>query len=412
MRTWTLDNGLKVLYEQGNAMPLAGATLLWPTGSRHEPHSMAGLSSLTIDLLMQGTVGRTARQIAQALESIGASMGTQGREDYSEMGLVVPAANFGQALAMMREVVRQPTFPADEINKEKAHVLASLESRKDSIFNVAYDALNTALYGDHAYGRLIEGTSKTVRRLTRPDCQDWHKAHVRPRDSILSIVAPWSTSQANKVIREHFDAWKPWTGKPGRLSPRKSHSAGEGVQEKQVTVRSPFEQAYLMVGWPAPQVSDPDHLPLKVLNTLIGGGMSSRLFVRLREEMGLAYEVSSFYPTRIETSQWVIYLGLPEKKLTLASKRLWDLLQEMAEGGPTMAELRQAKAMIRGAFLMDRQSRRRQAWYAAWWEFLGRGPNYGEEFLKSIDAITLKTVHSLARRMMMRPRVTVRVVPK
>src|SRR5438046_3658231 len=120
-----------------------------------------------------------------------------------------------------------------------------------------------------------------------------------------------------------------------------------------------------MVGWQAPEARHEDQIPLKVLNTLLGGGMSSRLFLILREELGLAYEVSSFYPTRLDTSQWVVYLGLPQEKLKVASQKLRELLERFAHRGPATAELLQAKAMIRGAFLMDRQSRRRQAWYRA-----------------------------------------------
>jgi predicted Zn-dependent peptidase len=140
--------------------------------------------------------------------------------------------------------------------------------------------------------------------------------------------------------------------------------------------------------------------------------MSSRLFEELREKSGLAYEVSSFYPTRLDSSQWVIYLGLPKEKLKMASVQLDQLLDHLAKSGPTVSEVKQAKAMIRGAFLMDRQSHRRQAWYAAWWQFLGRGPDYGEEFLRAVDAVTPKQLHRLIQDILKQPRVTVRVVPE
>jgi predicted Zn-dependent peptidase len=179
-----------------------------------------------------------------------------------------------------------------------------------------------------------------------------------------------------------------------------------------VKIRSSFEQAYLMVGWQAPGATHEDQIPLKVLNTLLGGGMSSRLFVTLRENLGLAYEVSSFYPTRLGTSHWVIYLGLPKEKLEAASEELDRLLRSLADKGPTAVEVLQAKAMIRGSFLMDRQTRRRQAWYAAWWDYLGRGPEYPKEFLRAIDAVTPGQLHALLRKMLQQPRVTVTVVPK
>jgi predicted Zn-dependent peptidase len=424
---WTMDNGLKVLYQGDPAFPLASATLLLDVGSRHERLPQAGLCSMTIDLLMQGTRRRTARELAAAMESVGASMGTQVHEDYSELGFLAPAAELDRAFKVMAEALTQPAFPKEEIIKEKAHVLAALASRRDSIFNVAYDALNRAMYGEHAYGRLVEGTDETVRRFRRPDFQVWHREYARPGHAILSIIGPQSKTEARRLIEKNLGRWNSqkrnsfppgggrcgWGGTGLVLTPHLTPPPQGGRNmNRQLILRSHFKQAYLMAGYPAPRATDPDHIPLKVLNTLMGGGMSSRLFTVLREEAGLAYEVSSFYPTRLEAGQWVIYLGLPKEKLETASRRLDGLLKQLAERGPAAEEVRQAKAMIRGAFLMDRQSHRRQAWYQAWWEFLGRGANYGEEFLAAVDAVTPKQLHALAQKILRQPRVTVRVVPK
>jgi len=384
---------------------------------------------MTVDLLMQGTRRRTARELAAAMESVGASMGTQVHEDYSEMGFLAPAAELDRAFKVISEVLIQPAFPKEEIIKEKAHVLAGLASRRDSIFNVAYDALNRAMYGNHAYGRLVDGTAETIRRFCRSDFQTWHRERAHPDQAILSITGPQPPLDVRKILEKHLGIWE-------RHTPRRPRSRGDVVKfftcldkaaqttEKlnnvpsititrgDVTVRSNFEQAYLMIGYPAPRATDPDHIPLKVLNTLLGGGMSSRLFMVLREEAGLAYEVSSFYPTRLEASQWVIYLGLPKEKLPAASKRLDNLLERLAERGPSVDEVRQAKAMVRGAFLMDRQSHRRRGWYEAWWEFLGRGAGYDQEFLRSVDAVTPKQLQTLLKCILKHPSVTVKVEPK
>lgn len=162
----------------------------------------------------------------------------------------------------------------------------------------------------------------------------------------------------------------------------------------------------------APGVHDPEQTTLKVFNTLLSGGMSSRLFQTLREQMGLAYEVSTFYASRFDRSPWGVYLGLPEDKLSVASRTLEEILDQLAEKGPTQEEMIQAKHMIRGGFLMELQTSRRQAWYAAWWEFIGRGADYGSRFLSEVEAVTPGAVHHLARRLLSQPRVSVTVVPK
>jgi zinc protease len=289
-------------------------------------------------------------------------------------------------------------------------VLAGLSSRKDSIFNVAHDALNKAMFGLHPYGRLVEGDLKTVGQFRKSDIIRWHESGIRPDEAILSCSGPMTVSEARRVIEKHLGGWR-LPSSSYRRKPVPS-PLGPDLRRGDILLRSTFEQAYLMVGFPAPSLTDPDHLPLKVLNTVLGGGMSSRLFEKLREESGLAYEVSSFYPTRLDPSQWVFYLGLPKEKLKTASIQLDKLLDDLAKTGPTLEEVKQAKAMIRGAFLMDRQSHRRQSWYAAWWQFLGRGMNYGEEFLRTVDAVTPKQLHLLAQRILLLPRTTVRVIPK
>jgi zinc protease len=409
LRQWTLTNGLRVLFQEDAGFPLAQATLIVGAGSRNEKRPDAGLSSMTIDLLMQGTRKRNARAIARVMESVGASMGTQAHEDYSEMGFIVPAGEIDRALDLMSDVLHEPSFPQTEVSKEKAHVLASLASRRDSIFNLAYDHLNKAMYGAHPYGRPLEGNENAVKRFNRGDFKRWHTNDIRPEDGILSLIAPLSANTVRAKLRKTVERWH-----PKRQAKRSTAVSSVPLLKKSLShvVPSSFEQAYFMVGWQAPGAHHQEQIPLKVLNTLLGGGMSSRLFITLREELGLAYEVSSFYPTRLDTSQWVVYLGLPQEKLKVASYKLQELLEKFALRGPAPDELQQAKAMIRGAFLMDRQSRRRQAWYRAWWEFLHRGPDYGDEFLAAVDAVTAKSVQFLMRGILTKPKVTVTVVPK
>ncbi len=408
LQRWTLDNGLKVLFQQDASFPLASATLLLRTGSYLESAHEAGLSSMALDLLMQGTQKRDARGIARVMESVGASMGTQAHEDYGEIGFIVPAAEVGRALGIMTEILHEPSFPQEEIVKEKSHVISSLDTRKDAIFQLAYDHMSRALYGDHPYGRPMEGKISTVSRFQRKDMKAWHATQHHASGAVLSLIGPQSPAVMKAMLTKTMGRWRP-SAKSHAKTTRDVQVLKKSHREE---VKSHFEQAYLMTGWQAPTSFDKDQIVLKVLNTLLGGGMSSRLFVTLREELGLAYEVSSFYPSRFDVSQWVIYLGLPQERLKLAQKSLDALLETLADRGPRDDEMRQAKAMIRGSFLMDRQSRRRQCWYNAWWEFLGRGERYGEEFLQTIDAVSAKSVRDLLRATLAKPRITVTVVPR
>jgi zinc protease len=405
---WVLRNGLVVLFRESPGVPLAAATLFLRSGTQNEKPNQAGLANLTCELLMQGTRRRSALRIAEDVESVGASLGSQAAEDYTEFGFASPVQQLSRLLDVLADILIHPTFPPDEIKKERAGVLASLISRADSIFNLAYDAFNAQLFGDHPYGRPIDGRKSMVVRFTRDDLKRWHREHYHPDRAILSIVAAMPARAARRAVEQKFGGWKKTAPFPQPVS----LDIAPLRAPRRVSIKSRFEQAYYMTGVIAPTVVDPDYPVLKVLNTLLGGGMGSRLFLRLREELGLAYEVSSFFPTHIGPSQWIVYLGLPPEKVAHAKMELDKILKQLQRKAPSREEVRQAIAMIEGSYLMEHQPRRRQAWYAAWWELLGKPQSYDREFLKSIAAVTPARTHALMRRLWAQQRVTVEVTPR
>src|SRR5258708_95638 len=185
-----LSNGLTVLYRQSSGVPLVAATLLLRTGAGLEKSEEAGLANLTVELMLQGTRRRSSLQLAHEIESVGASLGVQASEDYTEIGFVAPVLQLDRILNVLADILTQPSFPPGEIKKERASVLASLDSRKDSIFNFAYDEFNVKLFGSHPYGRPIDGKKETVSRFTRDNLQTWHRTHIHPDRAILSLFAP------------------------------------------------------------------------------------------------------------------------------------------------------------------------------------------------------------------------------
>jgi zinc protease len=411
MKPWeeiVLANGLIFLYRQSPGFPLATASMLIQSGSREESPSDSGLASFTTELMLQGTRSRTSIQMAHAIESVGASLGAQASEDYSEAGFVAPVDHVDRLLDILAETLTEPAFAAKEIEKERSQTLASLKSRHDSIFNVAYDALNARLFGAHPYGRPIDGRVETVKRFVRKDFDRWHRSHLRPDRSVLAMVSPLPGKAVRRLVEKHLKSWKsPVSPVNQDLIPLSLPTASAHVASK-----AHFEQAYLMTGVSAPPVLDPDYIPLKVLNTIMGGGMSSRLFMRLREELGLAYEVSSFYPTHVLPSQWILYLGTPPEKLGIAKREMERLLDQLQRKPPSSAEVQQAISMIKGAYLMEHQTRRRQAWYAAWWKMMGKSPEQDTHFLRAVEAVTPSQLHALARRLLAQPRITVEVTPR
>src|SRR5262249_25319765 len=154
---------------QDTTVPLAAATLLLRTGANVEKPNEAGLANLTVELMLQGTRQRTSLELAHDVESVGASLGVQASEDYTELGFIAPVQHLDGILNVLADILTQPSFPQGEIKKERANVLADLNSRKDSIFNFAYDVFNAQLFGAHPYARPVDGIAETVKRFTQDD---------------------------------------------------------------------------------------------------------------------------------------------------------------------------------------------------------------------------------------------------
>jgi predicted Zn-dependent peptidase len=356
---------------------------------------------------MEGSRRRRARQIIREMESIGGSLGGQAHEDYCDFGFVLPSRYLSRGFDILADVLRNPAFRDDDIRKEKNLTLADLKSRKDAIFQTAYDALLAKLFPGHPYGWPMEGRPERVARFTARDLRRWHGRFFRPDRMSLAVTSPWPFARVRREVQRFFGDW----ARVGS-GPIVSMAAPAHPRPARLRLKTRFEQAYLMTGYRAPGLGDPDYLPLKLFNIALGGGMSSRLFIGLREKHGLAYEVASFYTTRRGAGSWVVYMGLPRERLAEAKRRLDELLRQAMQNGLTRAELAQAKALMRGSFLMENQPRRRQAWYAAWWVWQGRDPNHGPLFLREMEAVTLTQVNLAARRLLGGTRVVVEAVPR
>jgi predicted Zn-dependent peptidase len=153
-----------------------------------------------------------------------------------------------------------------------------------------------------------------------------------------------------------------------------------------------------MLGWPCPEMSNPDYPAIKVLNALMGGRMTGRLFVELREKMSLGYEVSSFYPSRRQESRYVIYLGLKAENLEKTKKRLTEMINDLQTTLVPQQELNDTKNYIRGVYIMDHQTANRQAWYLGWWEIMGGGYKNDDTYLASLQSVSPQDIQRIAKK--------------
>lgn len=399
-------NGLTWIHRQVKHNRISAFHLLFPGGVLQETPEKVGLTHLMGEVMFKGTQHHNAREISEALENLGASLGATTADDYWGLSGQSVDEAFPALWAVTREVLTQPTFPEDEFRKEQRAVLNALEAKKEHIFQVAYDRLNREVFGAHPYAWPEEGLPETVARMTARDVADWHRQRARPRGAVLVTITPDTPSHLEKLVADLAEGW-PDAGELPPAPPRPVYGSGPVVVEE----RHPFEQGYVMLAAPAPGIQDSLYPAVKLLNVLLGSGMSSPLFRVVREEAGLAYETSSFFPSRRWGSAFVVYAGTDPGQVAKAEAKIRSLCQDFSVRPPTEEELRDARRFLLGHYRMDHQTNSRLAWYLAWWELNGLGFAFDQTYPSRIEAVTPQSVQEAARQVLGHPFTVVRILP-
>ncbi len=400
-----LKNGITLIHKYTEPLPIVSVYIFIKLGSIHDPKEKLGLTNFTQILLTKGTKKRTSQQIAIDIESIGGSIGTDADEDYSTISLSITKKYFSKAVEILSDILLNPVFPEEEFQKERVVVDAGIRSRQDHIFNVSYDLLRKNIYGEHPYAELSIGTTETIKNIIREDIVNWHKKYYGKENIIFVVVGNISLNEAKNTIEKYF------SDIPEGEKPVKGLDVISPVK-KEVVEKKKFEQAYLMFGFIAPEITNDDYPELKVLNTYLGSGMSSLLFQELREKEGLGYEVHSFYPSRKDKSHFVIYIGLDKSSIEKAKNKILDIIDVLKTKPVDDIKLEEAKKYLKGVYLLDHQTNSKQAWYLGWWEITGRGYQYDQKYISELKEIKPSDLQEVAKKYFIDNYVVVEIIPE
>ncbi len=394
-----LSNGLVVLALENPSADIVAARLFVRGGSRYEPLEKAGVAHLLSAVMLKGTGDLGAQAIAEYVESLGASLGTDATSDYCLVSLKTVSEDFAGILQLASELVRSPSLPESEVALEQRLTLQGLRSMKEQPFMVAQQQLRKSIYQNHPYSLPTVGDEDSVAKLTRDDLQRYHDTYYRPDSIVMSVVGRIAPNEAIALVDQHFGDWQNPTTDNGQLQPSaerhlpKLTPTGEHLYSHQDT-----QQAIVMLGYLTSSVHSPDYIVLKLLSTYLGNGLSSRLFVELREKQGLAYEVSAFYPTRLDQSQFVTYLGTAPENVPVALAGLQKEIARLREIQLEPEELQAAKNKLLGQYALGKQTNAQLAQIFGWYELLGLGIEFDGFFGEAIAAVTTETVQDIAQR--------------
>lgn len=394
-----LENGITLLLVENQAADLiAGRIFLKNAGARWESPKKAGLFHLLAATLTKGSQKYSSAEIAEKVESIGAGLGADAGADYFVISLKTITADFAEILNLAAEMMRFPTFPENEVELEKHLTQQSIRSQQEQPFNVAFSQLREAMYPHHPYGLSLLGTAESVSEMTRSDLENCHQTHFRPDQMIISLSGRITVAEGVKLVEDVFRDWTP----PSDTFIQPNLTNLQAIPSQTIT-RQDTQQSIIMLGYLAASVKKDDYAILKLLNTYLGTGLSSRLFVELREKRGLAYDVSSFYPTRLDPSQFVIYMGTAPGNTAIAIEGLSKEAERLCNTELTLEELQAAKNKLLGQYALGKQTNAEMAQLFGWYEALELGIDFDSRFQEEISNVTPEMAQKVANQYLMSP---------
>ena len=394
-----LNNGITLIIVENQAADIiSGRFFLKNAGTIVEKAEQAGISQLVSAVITKGTKNLSALEIADRIESIGAGLGADTSTDYFSLSLKTVSADFPPMLKLLGEIMRSPTFPESEVELERKLTLQGIRSQKEQPFNVAFDQLRQQMYPNHPYGVSVLGTETSVANLSRADLQQYHQTYFRPDNLVISLSGRITKEQASDLIAQVFGDWqKPDVPCPPVqiTSPIPNPSQAEIIQDTQ--------QSIVMLGYLGTKVNLEDYPVLKLISTYLGNGLSSRLFVELREKRGLAYDVSAFFPTRLDTAPFITYMGTAPTNTEIAIEGLSTEVERLTKETLTEQELQGAKNKLLGQYALGKQTNGEIAQTYGWYETLGLGVEFDQTFQATIPPITPERVKEVANRYLSKP---------
>lgn len=320
-----LSNGLVVWLVEAHEVPVVQVNLVVRAGSGDDPTGKFGAASLTAAMLDEGAGSRSALEIADAIEFLGATLTTTSSFDASAVRLNVPVRRLEEALPVIADVALRPTFPEAEINRLRQERLTALLQARDDPPSIAAMAFSRIVFGpSHRYGTGAGGTEATLKALTTQDLRTFHSAFYHPSNATLVVVGNVTPDSVVPGLERHFGGWKP----AGPVARRADVPMAAQLERGQIAIvdKPDAEQSQIRIGWVGAPRSTPDYFPLLVLNTALGGSFTSRLNQNLREEHGYTYGASSGFDMRLSAGPFAAAAGVQTDKTAEALREFFKEL--------------------------------------------------------------------------------------
>jgi len=385
-------SGITVLSERVATVRSAAVGIWVRTASVHEPRQLMGVSHLLEHMVFKGTTSRSAREIALELEARGGSLDAYTSRDTTAFQARVLDADLPRALDVLTDLVRRPVLRDADLDLERNVILEEINTVQDTPDDLVFDLTAEALWPDHPYGYSILGTRETVTALSTADLRRLHDQAYQPSNCVIAAAGNIEHDALVDLVAKQ--GWLEATGGNGR--PPALPAAVTAVRGREVRHPKDTAQTHIVMATEGVPFSDARKYPLMVLSNVFGGGMSSRLFQRVREELGLAYAVFSFTNFHSQVGLLGVYVGTQPRTAAQAAEAIREEYEKLASAGLDAEALAQAKQQTQGQLTLMLESPTARMYRLAGQAIHGEPYRSLDDTLAQIAALTVRYAADVA----------------
>jgi zinc protease len=393
IKKFELPNGLRLLVKEDHRLPFVELRAVFNGGVLVETVDNNGITQLMGKLLLKGTVSRSAEEIAREIESVGGSIDSYGGNNSFGVNAEVLSNDFSTGLNLLADVLLNPTFPAPALEREREVQLAGIRSQRDHLLQSASKAMRRSLFGETGYGLDALGSENSVQKIQFEELKSFHALYAVPNNCVLAIYGDVEPGAVKSAVEQAFAHWQ---ARPG-TAPVHSISDGTLDSVQRVSETREKKQAVIVVGYRGTTVHAGDRYPLELLQEACSD-LGSRLFLRVREKLGLAYYVGAQNFLGMAPGYFAFYAGTMPEKAELVEKELLSEAALLRSEGLTEAELKRAKAKVIGQRKIARQDLGGFAMTTALDELYGLGYAHTDTEDAQYEAVTLDQVKAAANK--------------
>ncbi len=390
---FTLRNGTKVLFAPLKETKAVTVLILFPVGSRHEQPAINGSSHFIEHLFFKGTTTRPSTlEVSKELDGVGAEYNAFTGKDHTGYYVKVSADKLELALDILSDMLYRSLFDPKEIERERGVIVEEINMYEDNPMMLFEEIFEELIFKGSSLGMTIPGPRENIRNVTRAQLLAYKAKHYSPNNLLLTIAGNFKAPTARTMVAKYFGAAK---------GPRRSAKIDRFVsKQSQPAVRVKFhatEQIQMGLGFPAYPYDDPRLPALSLLSIVLGGNMSSRLFIRIRERLGLCYFISSSRGVFQDTGYFMVRAGLDKTRIHDAIRKIWDELKLVRDERIPEEELKRAKDFLRGKILLGLEDSEEIADWVAKQQLMQGKIETPEQKIAKLMKVTAAEVQAVAK---------------